>query len=58
MAADILERICLAVKLVELVKPGQIACVRSLNDNCTNQCLNEHWFTNLAGKALTMDRRL
>ena len=46
------------MKLVELAKPDQIVYVRSLNDNCTNQCLNEHWFTNLAGKAHTMDRRL
>ena len=58
MAADILERICLAVKLVELAKPDQIVYVRSLNDNCTNQCLNEHWFTNPGSKALTMHRGL
>lgn len=33
--------------LIEPDKPNQNACIESFNGRLRDECLNEHWFTNL-----------
>lgn len=38
---------CVALRLIEPGKPNQNAYVESFNGRLRDECLNEHWFTNL-----------
>ena len=37
-----------ALRLIEPGKPNQNACIESFNGRLRDECLNEHWFLNLA----------
>jgi len=37
-----------SLRLIEPGKPNQNACIESFNERLRDECLNEHWFLNLA----------
>ena len=49
-------RMGVTLKLIEPGKPNQNAYVESLNGRLRDECLNEHWFTNLAHARFEIER--
>jgi transposase InsO family protein len=44
------------LRLSEVGKPNQNACIDSFNGRLRDECLNEHWFTSLAHARFEIER--